>query len=324
MSDYVGRLWLIGAGAMAIEYSRILSFMQIPFQVYGRGKTSAAHFTRMTHKEVHTGGLDVYLNVENKGLPQYAIVAVNVEELEQVAQKLIARGIPNILLEKPGGVNRESMQRIEAAAGAKGVHVYVAYNRRYLSTVMKAREWIAADGGLTSFHFEFTEKADVIADLDTSAFVKSNWVIANSSHVIDLAFFVGGVPIQMDCYTASGLDWHRHAAVFAGAGLTKDDVLFTYKADWKSAGNWQIEWLTAKRRIYLNPLEQLSVSDKKKRILRRVNLSDRWDTQFKPGLYRLVMDFLSHKPSKQLVTMQEQVWNTNHLYVPIQQKGSHE
>ena len=43
--------------------------------------------------------------------------------------------------------------------------VYIAYNRRFFSSVMEESKIIKADGGITSLHFEFTEWADRIKEL---------------------------------------------------------------------------------------------------------------------------------------------------------------
>lgn len=319
MPDHVTPVLLIGAGNMAVEYSRVLSFLRVPYDVIGRGEISARRFSEQTGKVVWTEGMAAYFQKRAaRSMPGTAIVAVNVEQLEQVSRQLIQHGVRHILLEKPGGIDLQQLKKIETAADTSGANVYVAYNRRYLASVNRALQWIEEDGGLSSFHFEFTEKADLIAKLQQSVRVKQGWVLANSTHVIDLALFIGGPPIELHSYTAGGLDWHPHAAVFAGAGRTETGALFTYKADWKSAGNWSLELMTQRRRIVLNPLESVKYVIKNEREIREEKLADPYDSQFKPGLFRLVSDFLSPSPSKRLVTIRDQVWNTEHVYLPIQ------
>ena len=50
---------------------------------------------------------------------------------------------------------------------------------------------IAEDGGVTSFHFEFTEWSHQIQHLQKAPGVMDHWVLGNSSHVLDLAFHLG-------------------------------------------------------------------------------------------------------------------------------------
>lgn len=98
-------------------------------------------------------------------------------------------------------------------AKQKEANVFYAYNRRYFASVLKAQEIIAEDGGVKSFNFEFTEWGHVIEKSGHSAEDLSNWFYANSSHVVDLAFFLGGTPTQMNCVTAGELTWHKPAVL---------------------------------------------------------------------------------------------------------------
>ena len=66
--------------------------------------------------------------------------------------------------------------------------VLIAYNRRFYSSVEKAREIITEDGGIQSCIFEFTEWAHKIIALSKANGVKEHWFLGNSSHVIDLVF----------------------------------------------------------------------------------------------------------------------------------------
>ena len=101
-------------------------------------------------------------------------------------------GVKNVLTEKPAGMNKVEIERICQVAEKNDARVYVAYNRRFYSSTAKAMEIICEDGGVKSFNFEFTEWSHVIAHLSTSPKVKNEWFLANSTHVVDLAFFFGG------------------------------------------------------------------------------------------------------------------------------------
>ena len=65
-------------------------------------------------------------------------------------------------------------------------------------------------------------------------------------HVVDLAFYLCGKPDEISCYTTGGLNWHSAASVFAGAGITKKNVLFSYNANWGAPGRWGVEIMTKK------------------------------------------------------------------------------
>ena len=193
MSDHVS-LWLVGAGGMAQEYARVLGALKVPFEVIGRDAATADRFTERTGLPVRRDGLEAFLAGGPKPAT-HAIVATNVETLSDLSRRLIAHGVGRILVEKPAGLDVEEIAGLAEAARARGAHVQVAYNRRFYASVQRARELIAEDVGVTSYHCEFTEWGHEVVASPISAEVKRHWLLANSSHtVIDLAFYLGGEP----------------------------------------------------------------------------------------------------------------------------------
>ena len=83
------------------------------------------------------------------------------------------------------------------------------------------------------------------------------WGIANSLHVISMAHYLIGLPKEMQAYQYGKLDWHPSGDRFVGAGVTNENVSFSYHADWSSAGRWGIEIMTPQNAYRLIPLEQL-------------------------------------------------------------------
>ena len=117
---------------------------------------------------------------------------------------------------------------------------------------------IADDGGVTSFNFEFTEWSHQIEKLDKPK-GELEGGMANSTHVVDLAFFLGGVPIEMNSYVKVALPWYSKAAAFAGAGISDKEVPFSYKANWMSAGRWSVEILTNENKYIFEPKEKQDI-----------------------------------------------------------------
>ena len=102
-----------------------------------------------------------------------------------------------------------------------------------------------------------------------------------------------GAPQNLNAICNGSLDWHPNASRFVGSGLSKNNVLFSYIADWTGPGRWGIDLLTEKRRLILKPLEKLSTIS-----LGSINseehiLNDTLDQNYKPGLYLQVEAFLS-------------------------------
>jgi hypothetical protein len=102
------------------------------------------------------------------------------------------------------------------------------------------------------------------------------------------------LPKHWSAFKQGSLNWHPTASRFSGAGITQNDILFSYFADWEGPGRWGIELITKKRRLFLRPMEQLSVVEKGSLIQMSFDFPDAdIDIKFKPGLYRQVETFLS-------------------------------
>jgi predicted dehydrogenase len=317
MSDHLSdRVWLIGAGGMARAHAKVLRAMGRSFRVISRGETSAGAFAEDTGMPVTTGGLAKWL-ADAPDRAECAIVAVPVPALAETAISLIRFGVPRILLEKPGGIDAAEIEMVAAAAREAGVAVLVAYNRRFFASVARARQLLEEDGGAVSFAFEFTELADVVAQSAHADGVKRNWFLANSSHVVDLAFFLGGAPKHLYSLSAGSLPWHERAERFAGCGVSQTGALFSYIADWGSAGRWGVEIMTRQRRLILRPLESLGVQIKGRFPVDAVELDDALDRDFKPGLYRQAEAFLGAPEKSPLIDIHEHAARVRDVFLPM-------
>lgn len=296
-------IWIIGAGTIAQEYGKVLNHLGYDYTVIGRGEQSAQKYKEVVGKDVITGGLESYL-MSKPSVADKAIIATNLDTLSSNTIQLINYGVKDIFCEKPGFLYPEECTDVAAAADKNNANVYLAYNRRFFSSVLKAQEIIAEDGGVKSFNFEFTEWGHVIGTLNKPKGDLENWMYANSSHVIDLAFFLGGTPSQMTCYTTGELSWHKPAA-FAGAGVTNRDALFNYSANWAAPGRWGVEILTSKHRLYLRPMEQLQIQVLGSVAINSVEIDDHLDKEFKPGFYLETKAFLDGDYSR-FCTIREQ------------------
>ena len=263
-------IWIVGAGGIAIEYTKVLQALKKEFITIGRGHDKAVAYYEATGVKAIEGGLDSYIET-NPEIPEYAIVAVNVEYLSSTTISLMKCGIKNIFCEKPGFNEPSELDEVVKVAKNTGAKVYYAYNRRFFASVLKAEE--------------------IITNTEHPAAVKKNWMTANSSHVIDLAFFEGGEPKQMNSFSSGELSWHKPSN-FAGAGITEKGVLFNYQANWDAPGRWAVELLTSQHRIYLKPMEQLQLQDKGSVKVYPVEIDDHLDKEFKPGFYLETKAFL--------------------------------
>ena len=284
--------WLIGSGAMAQDYIKVLRALEANFSVIGRGADSARAFQEKTGCAVRTGGLEDFLL--SKPAPcTHAIVSVGVEALMGTTMQLLDYGVPAILVEKPAGLSLSQVRILADRSTALNSGVFVAYNRRFYASVQHAQRIIAEDGGITSFSFEFTEWAHVIGKLQKAKGVLANWFLANSTHVVDLAFYLGGKPEQLCAFHSGSLDWHPAASIFSGAGVSNSGALFSYQANWESAGRWGVEVLTRQHRLILRPMEKLQIQKRGSVAVEFVDCDGSLDEQFKPGLYLQTKEFLN-------------------------------
>lgn len=298
-------IWIIGAGVMSADYLKILSALGARTQIIGRGKETAQKLEETTGHPVFAGGLDAILATQPP-LPDRAIIAVGIEALASVTQKLFAAGVKKILLEKPGALHFSELLELQSKAQQMGAEVLIGYNRRMYASVFAAKKIIEDDGGVQSMQFEFTEWSHSIVGITKAPGVKERWLLANSSHVIDLAFHLGGCPIELTATTAGNLTWHPDSAIFVGSGRTDRNVLFSYHANWGAPGRWSAEFMTNKHRLIFRPMETLQIVKHGSVALEAVEIDYSVDREYKPGLFRQVESFVNDQFSE-LCSLEEQV-----------------
>lgn len=309
---------LIGAGPMAVDYAKVLQSLGREIIVVGRGKKTAQSFTEQTKIKPLLGGLDKYLSSRPK-LPDIAIVAVSEEQLGITTRHLLNAGVKSILVEKPGGLGFEDIRKVYQLAKQKKAKVYVGYNRRFYSSVEEAQEIIKKDGGVLSLFFDFSEASFRIAPLIKGPGVKEDWFLQNSTHVIDMAFFLAGAPKKIYPLKTGRLSWHSKGAIFVGSGKTSTNALFSYISNWASPGKWAVEIQTRKNKLIFRPLEKLQIQKSGTFAINEFPLEDKLDIEFKPGIYKQVQSFLGNK--KNLCTIEEQVEHLKYYQQIL--KGKH-
>ena len=305
-------LWLIGAGSMAQDYIKVLENLAIHYITIGRGETSAKSARDLSSQEVITGGIEKFLDTKPV-CATYAIIATPVQDLAHCAELLIEYGVKHILIEKPAGVDKKEITQLSQKATSANTDLILAYNRRFYAATLKAEEMIKEDGGVTSTHFEFTEWSHVIETLDKPEAIFQKWFLGNSTHVVDLAFYLAGTPKELSAYTKGGVSWHDAASIFVGAGTTTKGALFSYHANWEAPGRWQVEVLTKKHRYVFKPMEELKIIKIGSVKEEMVEIDYSLDKEYKPGLYKQTEAFLNNDFSKHC-TIAEQLEKIQYYY----------
>lgn len=307
MSNHIEVL-LVGCGSMAIEYAKVLTALGVSFKVVGNSKIGADRFYETTGIEATHGGIELYIsNTEN--IPSIAIVATPMLTLAKITKMLMEAGVRNILVEKPGCFNMTEALEILTLKKEKNARINIAYNRRFLASSIEAERIIEEDGGLSSLNFEFTEWASTVEKTGHPDIVKQNWLLGNSTHVIDLAFYHGGHPIEMSSFISGELTWHTNGAIYSGAGRTDKGCLFSYQANWLAPGRWGLELLTKNHRLYLRPMEKISIQKINSVNVEELDIEDEIDKIYKPGFYEQTRFFLTDSDNRRLCTIEDHVRN---------------
>ncbi|MFN6980444.1 MAG: Gfo/Idh/MocA family protein [Brevundimonas sp.] len=309
------QIWLIGAGRMARAYADVLKALDVVPLVVCRSAVSAERFSEETGLRTVSGGVAAAL--ASHPAPDRAVIAIDVAELATCAASLLEAGCRHVLIEKPAGLNHGEVSRLSDIAQSRGAHVHVAYNRRFYGSVLQARQGLDEDGGAVSMTFDFTEASDAIVTIGHRPEVLDEWLLANSTHVIDTAFFLAGEPDQWTGAVDGSLQWHPRAARFAGHGRTHDGALFSYLADWDAPGRWAIEISSRFRRFILKPMEQLQIQHRGSFKVEVSAPTDDLDERFKPGIFRQVRAFLGGEGSDLLPTIAEHRDRIATIYAPM-------
>lgn len=294
--------WIFGVGPIGQEYAKILSHHGITYQAIGLGEKGATAFTEVMGHDAISGGIVEFLKTSPQK-PDFAIVAVTTTNLADVTAQLLNYGVRRILLEKPGGMHLTDLESLSQITNH--AEVYIAYNRRFLASTQKAVSIIKEDGGALSFHFDFTEWPSRILSYEHAEGTLERWFYLNSTHVIDLAFFIGGWPSTIESTQSGNLEWHS-PSIFSGCGKSVNGSVFSYKANWESAGRWLVEIMTSKRKLILSPLEHLKEQRLNERDIRDIPLDNKSDELFKPGFFVQTTAFLNGD-IKNLLSLQEQI-----------------
>lgn len=310
-------IWLIGTGSMAIEYAKVLNGLGMDFIVIGRGEENCRLFEKETGLKPISGGVEAYFESGNVA-PDYVINSVGIDKLAEVTRTLLNHGCKSILVEKPGVAYPDEIGELSSLAKEKKAKVLLAYNRRFYQSTLATKKFIEQEGGVTSFNFEFTEwshQIEGIKHLKTESELQ-NWFLGNSTHVIDLAFYLGGKPRQLSSFFAgqNKIDWHTKSSNFSGAGISVNGALFSYIANWKSPGRFSVEILTSKSRYIFRPLEKLQVQKIGSVAVNLVEEIDYTiDEKYKPGLFLQTKAYLENR-TEEFVDIIEQETLINEFY----------
>jgi myo-inositol 2-dehydrogenase / D-chiro-inositol 1-dehydrogenase len=142
----------------------------------------SGEYARLFGFKRHYSDIDEALSTED---PDAVILAVPPTATCAMASAVLERGFP-LLLEKPPGLSPAELQRLVASAKKGGASAQVAFNRRFMPVMRRARRILDAEfpsGALTRVDYRMFRSARWDPDFSTTAI-----------HAIDSALFLAGSP----------------------------------------------------------------------------------------------------------------------------------
>jgi len=272
---------IVGAGAMAREHAR--AFAAVPgvtvAGIASRTRTKA----EMLAKELSIPAVYDSVDALRSGTAaDLVVVTVFETAMKEVALACFAHPW-KVLLEKPAGYDLRQAEEIHAAAAKAGRRVFVALNRRFLSSTRAAIDDLVTNPGPRMVHVQDQQSLEAAASIGHPAVVVENWMYANSIHLVDYlrAFGRGRVTRVTPVLPWRGKDtrWMLGTVEFESG----DSGI--YEGIWQGPGPWAVTVNTAIKRWEFRPLEEATFQLANTRKREPVDVHA-WDRDFKPGFRR--------------------------------------
>ncbi|MCX8059003.1 MAG: gfo/Idh/MocA family oxidoreductase [Spirochaetes bacterium] len=284
------KVLIIGAGYMCEEYYKTLKGLNInDIYIVGRNEKNILKMkNNFNIQNTFIGGFENFLiNYNDKIFFDLIINTVNVENLFYINKLILNSNLGNLILsEKPACLNIKEAKMLNKIAKNKKKNFFIAYNRRFYSSVLKVREIIETNK-IESLFFSFNEILERIDEINYPKLIKQNLIISNSSHVIDLVLNIIGNPKILNAFFTKKSENYNYY-IYYGLGVSEKNIPFIYHSNWLSKGRWLIEIYCKEFKLILCPLEKLTIQkDNFGRELEIIN-EDEDDIKFKPGLKKML------------------------------------
>jgi len=291
---------IIGSGFMTNHYSLALTKIGIhDVEIVGPKKSVGLISKKYNFKSIHQDYTNGIKLLSEKDL---VIVTTPIQDIILATKLAMKYRQKNILIEKPGSLYSNELLKLNKIK--KSQKIFVGYNRLFYPNLQKLFQLVKKEGGINSCNFTFTEWVDRIDFKKYPKTVYSSWGIANSLHVISMAFRLIGMPKKITCLRSGKLRWHKTGSVFVGCGISKHNIPFSYNADWSSSGRWGIEVTTKKNAYRLIPLEKLYRCPRNSITWSPVSFTKKYP-EVKEGISEQILAMLTQKNSSNLVSLEE-------------------
>lgn len=270
----------IGAGNMAREHLR--AFQDVPGVVlagiHSRTRDRAESLATEFGIGVVCDSID-----ELYAKTQADLVVVTVFEPAMNAVSKACFEFPwTVFLEKPAGYNVSDAESIFNAATRKKRRVFVALNRRFLSSTRTVLADIADLEGPRFIKVQDQEDPLTAFALTTGEpeLMKTNWMYVNAIHIIDFLRIFGRGKVT---HVEPVIPWNAEVpgVVVSRIDFDSGDVGL-YEGIWDGPGPWAVNVSLPAKRWEMRPVEQAAFQLRNERRLQNVDVHE-WDLAFKPG-----------------------------------------
>ncbi len=269
----------VGNGYMASEHAKAFSSLEnfVLKGVYGRTFSSAQKFAEEFNFQAYNSISELYQNTKAD------LLIIAVDELSVLDVTMQALEFPwKLLIEKPAGYRLADTVAIDNAARNLKRNCYVAFNRRFMSSVRLVLDQLSSSNDVRFVTLNDQEDLPQALQAGQPEEVVRHWMYANSIHVIDLmrTFCRGKIKEVI-----TNIPWQytlQPAVVLSVINFDSGDTAI-YKAVWNAPAPWSVEVVTAEKRLELRPFETAHLQLKGQRKSQQLE-SSKDDTDFKPGL----------------------------------------
>lgn len=286
------KISFIGGGNTIQEHAKVFStFKEVSMSgIYNRTQKKAQFIAKKFNiKNAYESVEDLYKKTKSDAV----VVAVSVDATKKICEKIFK--YPWIcLIEKPIGYNLSEAIYLEKLAKKYNAKVFAAFNRRhYISTKNLLKKIVKYKGKRL---IEINDQQNQFNLKKIKKRVVSNWMFANSIHLIDYFNILGRGKIKkIKVYNR----WKnkKKCSVFAKILFSSGDVGI-YKSLWNSPGLWSVKITTNKKKFELKPLERLLFQKVKSKNFKSSNLNYHFDKMFKPGFRNQAYELIKVAKSK--------------------------
>lgn len=272
------RVVLVGAGAMAREHCR--AFQHLP------GVAVAGVWNRTRQRAESLAGefgiphvADSIEELYRVTKADLAVMAVLEPAINAVAKECL-KAPWSLLMEKPPGIDFQDALEIQREARARSRRVFVALNRRFLSSTRGVAAQLQDQAGPRFIIVNDQQDMEVARSLGHPAELVDSWMFANSIHLIDYLRFFGRGPVQQVRPIYRWVSDKPGLVVAAVDFESGDKGLYT--CTWDGPGPWSVSVSTAGARWEMKPLEQATVQLRGERRQAAIE-TGKEEIDFKPG-----------------------------------------